>query len=228
MVRINLLPVASPGRRGRQAAAHPVRARPRAGRARELPLGRGAPARSRRVEAGITRTRSEIAQLDRIIGEVKDIKAQQAEAQEARRARAARNARTGPVKMLDELATLTPKRLWLRKLDEKGGAVTPLEGTAATIDDVSELMAALKGSTSSATSSKEDGGQDRAGYRVVDFTMTANVACAVRPSARGGAGEEGLAPWTSSSSASRRSRPHGRGRRRFVTLLTVLTTSRSP
>ena len=33
-------------------------------------------------QAGITRTRSEIAQLDRIIGEVKDIKAQQAELRE--------------------------------------------------------------------------------------------------------------------------------------------------
>ena len=52
--------------------------------------------------------------------------------------------RTGPVRVLDELATLTPKRLWITKLDEKGGAAT-ITGQAATIDDVSAFMTALKG-----------------------------------------------------------------------------------
>jgi len=133
-------------------------------------------------QAGITRTRSEIAQLDRIIGEVKNIKEQQAQLREKLDVLAQlKNARTGPVKMLDELATLTPKRLWLRKLDEKGGAVT-LEGTAATIDDVSELMAALKGSTQFRDIElKKTAAKIEAGYRVVEFTMTANVAYAVRP-----------------------------------------------
>ncbi|HSD19431.1 MAG TPA: PilN domain-containing protein [Anaeromyxobacter sp.] len=133
-------------------------------------------------QAGIARTRSEIAQLDRIIGEVKNIKEQQAELREKLDVLAQlKNARTGPVKMLDELATFTPKRLWLRKLDEKGGAVT-LEGTAATIDDVSELMVALKGSTQFRDIElKKTAAKVEAGYRVVDFTMTANVAYAVRP-----------------------------------------------
>jgi type IV pilus assembly protein PilN len=144
-------------------------------------------------QAGIARTRSEIAQLDRIIGEVKNIKEQQAELREKLDVLAQlKNARTGPVKMLDELATLTPKRLWLRKLDEKGGAVT-LEGTAATIDDVSELMVALKGSTQFRDIElKKTQAKVENGFRVVDFTMTANVAYAVRPPpASAAAGQKG-------------------------------------
>jgi type IV pilus assembly protein PilN len=140
-------------------------------------------------KAAIARTRSEIAQLDRIIGEVKNIKEQQAELREKLDVLAQlKTARTGPVKMLDELATLTPKRLWLRKLDEKGGAVT-LEGTAATIDDVSELMMALKGSTQfREVELKKTQAKVEAGHKVVDFTMTANVAYAVRPPAVAGRG----------------------------------------
>ena len=30
--------------------------------------------------------------------------------------------RSGPVRMLDELATVTPRQLWLTKLEEKAGA----------------------------------------------------------------------------------------------------------
>jgi type IV pilus assembly protein PilN len=133
-------------------------------------------------QGAVKRTKDEIAQLDRIIGEVKNIKEQQAELREKLDVLAQlKTARTGPVKMLDELATLTPKRLWLRKLDEKGGSVT-LEGSAATIDDVSELMSALAGSTQfrsvelKKTSAKMEGG-----FRTVDFTLTATVAYAAKP-----------------------------------------------
>ncbi|WP_242340968.1 MULTISPECIES: PilN domain-containing protein [unclassified Anaeromyxobacter] len=143
-------------------------------------------------KAAIARTRGEIAQLDRIIGEVKDIKAQQAELREKLDVLAQlKTARTGPVKMLDELATLTPKRLWLWRLEEKGGAVT-LEGTAATIDDVSELMAALKGSTQfREIELKKTASKVENGFRVVDFMMTANVAYAVRPAPAAGARQGG-------------------------------------
>ncbi|WP_242342622.1 PilN domain-containing protein [Anaeromyxobacter terrae] len=132
--------------------------------------------------ANIKRTKDEIAQLDRIIGEVKNIKEQQAQLREKLQIlEQLKTARTGPVKMLDELATLTPKRLWLRKLDEKAGAVT-LDGTAATIDDVSELMAALKGSTQFRNVElKKTSARLENGFRVVDFSLTASVAYAAPP-----------------------------------------------
>jgi type IV pilus assembly protein PilN len=131
-------------------------------------------------QAAVKRTKDEIAQLDRIIGEVKNIKEQQAQLREKLEVLAQlKTARTGPVKMLDELATLTPKRLWLRKLDEKAGAVT-LDGTAATIDDVSELMSALKDSTQFRNVElKKTAAKVENGFRVVEFSLSATVAYAV-------------------------------------------------
>lgn len=127
----------------------------------------------------LTTTQAEIAQLDRIIGEVKNIKDQQAQLREKLDVLGKLKAgRIGPVKMLDELATLTPKRLWINKLEEKGGAVT-FTGSAASIDDVSEFMGALRSSTQfknvelGKTVAKTD-----KGYRLVEFTLSASVAYA--------------------------------------------------
>src|SRR5512142_1968983 len=84
----------------------------------------------------IVKTREEIAQLDRIIGEVKNIKEQQAALREKLDILAQLKAgRTGPVRVMDALATLTPKKLWISKFDEKGGSAS-ISGQAATIDDV--------------------------------------------------------------------------------------------
>ncbi len=130
-------------------------------------------------EAAVARTKAEIAQLDRIIGEVKNIKDQQAALREKLEILAQlKAARTGPVRLLDELAALTPKRLWIRKLDEKGGTFT-FEGTAATIDDVSELMSALKGSRHFRNVElKKTAAKDDKKMRLVDFTLTATASYA--------------------------------------------------
>jgi len=127
----------------------------------------------------LTSTQQEIAQLDRIIGEVKNIKDQQAALREKLEVLGQLKAgRTGPVKMLDELATLTPKRLWITKLEEKKGQVL-LGGSAASIDDVSEFMSALRGSTQfKAIELGKTAAKVEKGYRLVDFTLTANVAYA--------------------------------------------------
>jgi type IV pilus assembly protein PilN len=129
-------------------------------------------------------TQAEIAQLDRIIGEVKNIKDQQAQLREKLEVLGQLKAgRTGPVRMLDELATLMPKRLWLTKLEEKGGLLT-FTGSAASIDEVSEFMSALRGSSHfrnvelGKTTAKTD-----KGYRLVDFTLSAGVAYAMPPAA---------------------------------------------
>lgn len=95
-------------------------------------------------EAKLARTREDIAQLERIIGEVKNIKEAQQELQKKLDVLdKLKQGRTGPVRMLDELASVTPRQLWLTKLDEKAGAVS-LGGSAVSIDDVSEFMTKLK------------------------------------------------------------------------------------
>lgn len=134
------------------------------------------------LENKLRATREEIAQLDRIIGEVKNIKDQQAALREKLDILAQLKAnRAGPVRILDALATVTPKRLWLTKMEEKGGAMT-FTGAASTIDDVSEFMTALKGNPHfsgvelTKTAAAAGGGnpaQKRIEY--VDFTLTAKV-----------------------------------------------------
>jgi type IV pilus assembly protein PilN len=127
-------------------------------------------------QAKVAKTKEEIAQLDRIIGEVKNIKEQQGALREKLDVLAELKAnRSGPVRMLDALATVTPKRLWLAKLEEKGGVMT-FSGAAATIDDVSEFMSALKKSAhfSSVELTRTSARAERR-LEVVDFVLTAAV-----------------------------------------------------
>jgi len=127
-------------------------------------------------EKRLAGTRNEIAQLDRIIGEVRDIKDQQAALREKLGVLGQLKAgRAGPVKMLDELATLIPKRLWLSRLEERAGAVN-FTGSATSIDDVSEFMIALKGSRHfRQVELGKTVSRDEKGLRLVDFTLTATV-----------------------------------------------------
>ena len=127
----------------------------------------------------VAKTREEIAQLDRIIGEVKNIKEQQAALREKLDILAELKAgRSGPVRVMDALASLTPKRLWISKLDEKGGNAS-ISGVAATFDDVSALMTALKGDPHFATVelAKTAATQVTTGRKLdlVDFTLTMQI-----------------------------------------------------
>jgi len=77
--------------------------------------------------------------------------------------------------MLDELAALIPKRVWLRKLDEKAGAIT-LEGGAGTIEDVSEFLKALKRAQFFSTPDlKKTIAKSEGKFKTVDFTIVAAV-----------------------------------------------------
>ncbi len=127
-------------------------------------------------QAKLKRTKEDIAQLEKIIGEVKNIKAEQAALRDKldilEKLKAGRQ---GPVRMLDELASVTPKKLWLRKMDEKSGAVT-FEGSAATIDDVSAFMAALKKSQYfSNVELKKTTAKTEAKLKIVDFVVNAQA-----------------------------------------------------
>jgi type IV pilus assembly protein PilN len=127
-------------------------------------------------EAKLKRTKDEIAQLDRIIGEVKDIKAQQAALKEKLDTLEKLKAgRSGPVKLLDQLAQIIPTRLEIRKMDEKSGAVT-FDGSAATIDDVSAFMTALQATPYfQKVELRKTTAVTRGGMRIVDFVLTANA-----------------------------------------------------
>jgi len=92
----------------------------------------------------LSQTQSRIAELEKVIGEVNNINARKKDVQ----AKLAilndlRKQRTGPVRMLDALATATPKKVWLTKFEEKQNAVV-LDGKAASVDDVSEFMRGLQ------------------------------------------------------------------------------------
>jgi type IV pilus assembly protein PilN len=127
-------------------------------------------------EGKLKRTKDEITQLDRIIGEVKDIKAQQAALKEKLDTLEKLKAgRAGPVKLLDQLAQIMPTRLELRKMEDKAGKVT-FEGSGATIDDVSAFMTALKGTPHfSQVELKKTTAATRGGMRIVDFVVTAHA-----------------------------------------------------
>jgi type IV pilus assembly protein PilN len=181
MVRINLLPVRVSKKKeaGKQQLAL---------FAMLLALGIAANwvyagSRARDLDAHLKRlakTKADIAALDKIIGEVKSLKEQQKELQEKLDILdKLKQGRSGPVRMLDELATITPKRLWLRKLEEKGGKVL-VDGTATSIDDVSTFMTALKGSKHfTDVELKKTTAKTEGGYRVVDFVINASAPYAL-------------------------------------------------
>jgi type IV pilus assembly protein PilN len=133
-------------------------------------------------------TQAEISQLDRIIGEVKNIKDQQAQLREKLEVLGQLKAgRTGPVRMLDELATLTPKRLWLTRLEEKSGLLS-FSGNAASIDEVSEFMSALRASRyfKNVELDKTTAKVEKA-FRLVEFKLTAAVTYGLPTPQEGGA-----------------------------------------
>ncbi|WP_242395095.1 PilN domain-containing protein [Anaeromyxobacter oryzisoli] len=130
----------------------------------------------KRKQAAVAKTKADIARLDQIIGEVTSLKAQQEELKKKLAVLdALKKGRSGPVKMLDELAQITPKNLSLRTLDEKDGHIK-FEGSAASNYDVSQFMESLITSKYfgdvelKKTTAKTD-----SGYRVVDFSINAST-----------------------------------------------------
>lgn len=143
-------------------------------------------------EEKMKRTKAEIAQLEKIIGEVNDIKQQQAAVKDKLAVLDKLKAgRAGPVRLLDDLAGVMPKRLWLKKMEEKDRAVS-FEGSGATIEDVSAFMSALeKSSYFTGVELRKTTARGDGRYRLVDFSITAKanytpeleVAAAAAPAA---------------------------------------------
>lgn len=97
-------------------------------------------------QAQVQRIRQDIAQLDKVISEVRNIaKEKEAIELKLRVLGDLRKARTGPVKLLDNLAVIMPERTWLLSFQEKDGKLV-LRGGAVTNEDLADLMRALKAS----------------------------------------------------------------------------------
>jgi type IV pilus assembly protein PilN len=56
-----------------------------------------------------------------------------------------RRAQSGPVRLLDEISSWIPERIWLLSMDESGGTVT-IEGNAFSNSDIVTFVNNLKGS----------------------------------------------------------------------------------
>lgn len=127
----------------------------------------------------VAKLEQDIAQLDRIIGEVNEISKQKKALEEKLAVlEKLRKGRTGPVRMLDELATIMPEKVWLSSFDEKGGSVT-IKGGAMTNEDLADLMKALKKSPFFSEPSLKKSVQAGRQGATVEFELTCTINYAV-------------------------------------------------
>lgn len=97
-------------------------------------------------------------------------------------------ARTGPVKIMDELATRIPSRVWLTKMTAHGGTLE-LEGNSLDAEIVADFAAALEESPMlSAVDLRETRLEETEGLKLSAFKMTAQypyLKSAGKPDAKG-------------------------------------------
>jgi type IV pilus assembly protein PilN len=126
------------------------------------------------LDQQIARTRAEIAQLEKTIGEVKSIKEDKKALEDKLKILdTLKKGRTGPVKVMDELATLIPQKVWLTDYTESGGGVT-MTGQAAAYEDLSAFSKKLKASVHF-TNITIKGARQR-GDGIVEWTITCNAS----------------------------------------------------
>ncbi len=148
MIQINLLPVKAAKKRefGRQQLVLFVLLLVLAGIGNYFVYNRFE-SELRSLDKQIATTRTEIAQLEKTIGEVKSIKEDKKALEDKLKILdTLKKGRTGPVKVLDELATVIPQKVWIVDFNEQGGNVT-MTGQATTYEDLSAFSKKLKGST---------------------------------------------------------------------------------
>ncbi|MCP3164434.1 PilN domain-containing protein [Myxococcus qinghaiensis] len=93
----------------------------------------------------IAQTRAKIAELEKVIGEVRNINARKTEVEKKLAVLdSLRKGRNGPVRMMDALASATPKKVWVKGFVESASAVA-IDGSAVSHDEVAEFMRSLNG-----------------------------------------------------------------------------------
>lgn len=127
----------------------------------------------------IGKKQQELAQLDKIIGEVNEFTTKKKELEEKLGViTSLKKGKTGPVRALDDLATEIPKRVWLLEMKEQGGAVT-LTGNAVDHEDVSAFMKALQKSkyfSNIVLGYSRASGSGKAGFYEFKITCTVNYS----------------------------------------------------
>jgi type IV pilus assembly protein PilN len=92
---------------------------------------------------GIRQVQTKIEELKKVIGQVEKINERKAEVEKKLGVLDnLRKGRTGPVKMMDAMATSIPKKLWLKGFVEDKGAMK-ISGSAVSHDEVAEFMSNL-------------------------------------------------------------------------------------
>ncbi len=96
-----------------------------------------------KLSTQITDTQRRITELEKVIGEVNNINKRKKEVEDKLKIlNELRKLRSGPVRMLDALATATPKKVWLSDFNEQSNQVK-ITGKALSHEDVAELMRGL-------------------------------------------------------------------------------------
>jgi type IV pilus assembly protein PilN len=96
------------------------------------------------VNRQIDATRAQITQLEKTIGEVKTITQDKKALEDKLKVLdTLKKGRTGPVKVLDEMSTVIPARVWVGDFDEKAGQAT-IRGFAVAYEDLSLFVQKLK------------------------------------------------------------------------------------
>jgi len=125
------------------------------------------------LDQRIASTRTEIAQLEKTIGEVKSIKEDKKALEDKLKILdTLKKGRTGPVKVLDELASVVPQKVWILEFSEQNGGVS-ITGQAANYEDLSTFSKKLKGATHF-TNITIKGARQRADG-TVDWVITCNA-----------------------------------------------------
>lgn len=98
------------------------------------------------LDQQIARTRADIAQLEKTIGEVKSIKEDKKALEDKLKILdTLKKGRLGPVKVMDELATIIPQKVWVSEYVEAKGEVQ-MSGSSVSYEDLSTFSKKLKSS----------------------------------------------------------------------------------
>ncbi len=98
------------------------------------------------LEQRIASRRAEISRLKAIIGEVQEFKKKKRALEEKIEVISKLEARQrGPSRVLHELATIIPEKIWIEKLKDSGGALS-LEGIAIDNQTIARFMTSMEAS----------------------------------------------------------------------------------
>lgn len=135
------------------------------------------------VNADLERAKTNARQLEAAIEQFKPQQEQVAKFKKQRKRleekldviKSLEKARTGPVRLFDEIANLTPDRLWLSTLKTEGSKVT-LDGSSLDTGIVADFLRSLNHSEyfSNVDLKKTKGGKEVEGVRLVDFKISAD------------------------------------------------------